>query len=50
VTPRARLEAAIEWAITLLDQIDGDTDLEPDQDCSADDLGEREGDTWLSVA
>jgi len=44
---RRKLEAAVEAAIELLDQLDGDTDLEAEEDISADDLGEREGDTWL---
>lgn len=47
---RADLEALIERAIDLLDRLDGDADLEPEQDVAADDLGEREGDTFLEAA
>jgi hypothetical protein len=47
---RASLEAAIEAAIALLDRLDGDTDLEPETDTSADDAGEREGDTFREAA
>jgi len=40
------IESAIEALIGLLDVIDGDADSEP----GADDLGEREGDSFMEPA
>ena len=48
-SPRARLEAAIEAGIRLLDQMDPDPDLEDDDDREAIDEREPEADgaeTW----
>lgn len=39
---RQVIEAEIERLIDLLDLVDGDADLEPEQDCCTDDLGEHD--------
>ncbi|HEX5183610.1 MAG TPA: hypothetical protein VFW19_10725 [Allosphingosinicella sp.] len=49
---RAAIEAEVDRLIAILDWLDGDRDLEP-EDCRGecpDDVGEREGETWLSAA
>lgn len=47
---RNLIAAEVERLIGLLDLIDGDPDLEPEQDLGADDLGEREGETFMELA
>jgi len=47
---RQIIAAEVERLIALLDQIDGDPDFEPETDLGADDLGEREGETFLEAA
>jgi hypothetical protein len=46
MTARHIIEAEIDRLIALLDAHDGDCDLEPEIDCGADDVGEREGDDF----
>ena len=45
-TYRDAIADEIERLIALLDAMDGDPDLEPEDDTGADDVGEREGDCW----
>jgi hypothetical protein len=47
---RAQLETLIDSAIDTLDILDGDPDLEAEFDFGADDVGEREGDTFMGAA
>jgi hypothetical protein len=51
IVERAIIENAIEALIRLLDAVDGDADLEP-EDCSGecpDDVGELDGETFRGV-
>ena len=50
MSARDIIAAEIERLIGLLDVIDGDADFEPEADCGADDVGERDGDCWLERA
>ena len=47
LSPRARLEAAIEAAIALLDSLDPDPDLEPEEDAEHD--GREPDDSGLAL-
>lgn len=47
---RDTIADVVEAMIALLDQLDGDTDLEPEHDVGADDAGEREGDALRDAA